>query len=241
MSNSPIYPHDPIEEIQPDVFMVRGSIKMNALMTITRNMAFVRHDGELTLIDPIRLSAAEEKRLDELGTVKRILRLGPGHGVDDPYYIERYGAELWAPGSSQSFPEPKPSLVFDETTPTPFPNAQFFCLQGLKQPEAVLLLKRGSQRERGLLITCDAIQNYGDYRYNNLVARLAMPFIGFPKTTIVGPMWLKAMTPEGGNLASEFRRLLELEFDQLLSAHGSFLETGAHEACERAVDKTFSS
>ena len=237
MSDSPIYPHDPIEEIQPDVFMVRGSIKMNALMTITRNMAIVRHNGELTLIDPIRLSAAEEKRLDELGTVKRVLRLGPMHGVDDSHYIERYGAELWAPGSSQAFPEPKPSLVFDETTPPPFPDAQFFCIQGLKQSEAVLVLKRGN----GLLITCDAIQNYGDYRYNNWFARLVMPLIGFPKTTIVGPMWVKMMTPEGGNLESEFRRLLDLEFDQLLSAHGSFLETGAHEACEQAVGKMFSS
>ena len=55
MSDSPVYPHDPIEEIQPDVFMVRGEIKMNALMTITRNMAIVRHEGELTLVDPIRL------------------------------------------------------------------------------------------------------------------------------------------------------------------------------------------
>ena len=39
MSDSRGYPHDPIEEIQPDVFMVSGEIKMNALMTITRNMA----------------------------------------------------------------------------------------------------------------------------------------------------------------------------------------------------------
>jgi hypothetical protein len=53
-------------------------------------------------------------------------------------------------------------------------------------------------------------------------------------------MWVKMMTPEGGSLESEFRRLLELDFDQLLSAHGSLLETGAHGACERAVDKMFS-
>jgi hypothetical protein len=237
MSDTPIYDHDPIEEIQPDVFMVRGCIKMNALMTITRNMAFVRHAGELTLVDPIRLSASEEKRLDALGTVKRILRLGPFHGVDDAYYIERYGAELWAPGPSETFPEPKPTLTFDASTELPFPDAELFCFQGLNQPEGALLLRRGN----GLLITCDAIQNYGDYRHNNLPARLMMPFIGFPKTTLVGPMWVKGMTPEGGSLESEFRRLLELEFDQLLSAHGSLLETGAHEACERAVDKMFAS
>lgn len=198
MTDPPVYDHDPIEEIQPDVFMVRGCIKMNALMTITRNMAIVRHAGELTLVDPIRLSAAEEKRLDALGAVRRILRLGSMHGVDDPYYIERYGAELWAPGLSEAFPEPKPTLTFD------------------------------------------AIQNYGDYRYNNLVARLMMPLIGFSKTTLVGPLWVKAMTPKGASLESEFRRLLELEFDQLLSAHGSLVKTGAHEACERAVDKMFS-
>jgi hypothetical protein len=94
LSDSPIYPHDPIEEIQPDVFMVRGCIKLNALMTITRNMAIVRHAGELTLVDPIRLSATEQKRLDALGAVKRVLRLGPFHGVDDAYYVERYGAQL---------------------------------------------------------------------------------------------------------------------------------------------------
>ena len=237
MSDTPIYDHDPIEELQPDVFMVRGSIRMNALMTITRNMAVVRHQGELTLVDPIRLHAAEEARLEELGTVKRILRLGPMHGVDDPYYIERYGAELWAPGLSKAHPEPKPDVTFDATTPLPFPDAELFCFEGLTQPEAVLLLRRG----QGLLVTCDAIQNYGDYRFNNLPARLMMPLIGFPKTTIVGPVWVKLMTPKGGNLEDEFRRLLdELDFDQLLSAHGSFLASGAHAACQRAVDKMFS-
>ncbi len=237
MSDSPIYPHDPIEEIQPDVFMVRGSIKLNALMMITRNMAIVRHEGELTLVDPIRLSAEEEKRLEALGEVKRILRLGPLHGLDDAYYIERFGAELWAPGLSEAYPEPKPSVLVDETSPLPFPDARLFCFEGSKQAEAALVLERG----RGLLITCDAIQHYGDYRFNNLPARLVMPFIGFPKTTIVGPIWVKMMTPEGGSLEGGFRRLLDLEFDQLLSAHGSLLTTGAHAACVRAIDKMFAS
>ena len=62
-------PHDPIEEILPDVFMVRGSVRMNPLVTITRNMAIVRHEGELSLIDPIRLDEAGEGQLRELGDV----------------------------------------------------------------------------------------------------------------------------------------------------------------------------
>ena len=42
---APIHPHDPVEAIAEDVFMVRGSIRMNPLVRITRNMAVVRHAG----------------------------------------------------------------------------------------------------------------------------------------------------------------------------------------------------
>ena len=235
MSFPPTMPHDPIEEILSDVYMVRGSVRFNALMKITRNMAAVRHAGELTLIDPIRLGESEEKRLDSLGAVKRILRLGPFHGQDDAYYLDRYGAELWAFGDSSSYPEPKPHKIVAEGDELPFPDAELFAFRGLKQNEGALLIRR----DGGLLITCDAVQNYGDYRYNNLPARLMMPLIGFPKTTIVGPVWLKMMTPEGASLESEFRRLLQLDFDHLLSAHGSLKRGGAHDAVEKAVDKVF--
>ena len=95
------------------------------------------------------------------------------------------------------------------------------------------------RRGGGVLLTCDGIQHYGDYRHCSLFARLMMPLIGFPKTTIVGPMWLKLMTPEDGSLEADFRRLLTLDFDHLLSAHGSLLRGGAHEAVERAVEKAF--
>ncbi len=235
MAYAPAFPHDPIEEIFPDVFMVRGSVRMNALMRITRNMAIVRHDGELTLVDPIRLDAEGESQLRALGTVKRILRLGPMHGLDDPYYVDAFQAELWAQEQSKTHPELKPDRRLSAETELPFPEAELFCFEGMNQRESALLIRKHG----GLLLTCDAIQNYGDYRHNTLLARLVMPFIGFPKTTLVGPIWLKLMTPEGGSLEGEFRRLLELEFDHLLSAHGSLLRGGAHSAVAAAVDRAF--
>lgn len=200
-------------------------------------MAIIRHNGEFTFVDPIRLSPDEEKHLDALGTVKQIIRLEPMHSVDDAYYTKRYPASLWAPGPAHLQPEPKPPVWVDASTPLPFPDAEPFCFEGMKQHEAALLLKRGP----GLLITCDAIQNYGDYRHNNIPARIILPFISFPKTTLVVPIGVKLMTPEGGNLEGEFRRLFQLDFDQLLSAHDSFRASGAHAACERAVNKKFSS
>ncbi len=231
----PVYPHDPVEQIAEDVFMVRGSIRMSALMRITRNMAIVRNEGQLSLINPIRLSPEGEVELQSLGEVKHIIRLGPMHGVDDPYYVDRFQARLWCQPGGTSYPEPAIDVELNTGCSLPFPDTELFCFEGTIQPESVLLLKRGT----GLLLTCDAIQHYGDYRFNNLPARLIMPLIGFPRTTIIGPFWLKLMTPEGKSLQPEFERLLTLEFDALLSAHGSFLATGAKAAVQRAVEKTY--
>lgn len=237
MAYAPAYPHDPIEPIADDAFMARGSIRLNALVRITRNMGIIRHGSELTLVDPIRLNEAGEAQLRGLGEVKRILRLGSLHGVDDPYYVDTFQAELWSQTGGTTYTEPAIDHELTESTELPFPDAELFCFEGTKQPESVLLLKKSG----GILFTADALQHYGDYRHNNLPARLLMPWIGFPKTTLIGPIWLRMMTPEGGSLKSEFERLLRWKFDGLLSAHGSYLATGAHAAVEAALKKTFPS
>ena len=231
----PIYPHGKVEEIADGLFMLRGSIRMNPLVRITRNMGIIRSGDELTLINPIRANAKVEAQLDKLGKIKHIMRLGFFHGVDDPYYVEKYGAQMWAQPGGTIYKEPKIDKELDSIAPLPFENGEIFEFAGTKQPECALLIKRGT----GVLFTCDAIQNYGDYSYNNLAAKLLMPFIGFPRTTLIGPIWLKYQTPEGESLETEFRRLLELRFDRLLSAHGTLLETGAHAAVERAINKAF--
>lgn len=235
MPHPPPCPHDPIEELIPDVFMVRGSIWMNRFLRISRNMAVVRHEGKLTLVNPIRLSAAGEEQLRGLGEVERLLRLGPFHGIDDPYYLDVFGAELWATGPSKAHPQPEPKVIVGPDDPLPFPDAELFAFRKVLQPEGALLVRR----EGGLLLTCDSIQSYGDYRHNNLPARLMMPFIGFPKRTIVGPMWLKVMTPEGESLEDDFRALLELEFERLLAAHGAPVLNGAYDAVADAVERAF--
>lgn len=234
---APASPHDSIEEIFPDIFMVRGSIRLNAMMRISRNMGVIRHGGELTLVNPVRLEAAEETQLCTLGEIRRVLRLGPMHGFDDRYYLDRFRAELWAQEVSSTYPEPALDVRVDATTELPFAGARLFCFEGMTQWESALLI----ERDGGLLMTCDSIQNYGDYRHNNWLARTLMPFIGFPKTTIIGPIWLKIMTPEGRSLESEFRRLLESDFDHLLSAHGSLLRGGAQTAVEAAIGRAFGS
>jgi hypothetical protein len=234
-SNTPIYPHGNVEEIAEDIFMLRGSIKMNPLLRITRNMGIIRNGDELSLINPVRVSAKVEAQIAKLGQIKHVIRLGCFHGVDDPYYVEKFGAQMWAQLGGTTYTVPKIDKELDSVAPLPFDNAEIFEFAGTTQPESALLIKRGT----GILFTCDAIQNYGDYSYNNIVAKILMPFIGFPRTTIIGPIWLKYQTPEDETLEPEFRRLLGLKFDRLLAAHGTLLKTGAHAAVERAVNKVF--
>jgi hypothetical protein len=236
MNYAPAYPHDPIEAIGDDLYMARGSIRMNALGRISRNMAIVRHRDELTLVNPIRLDAAGEAQLKALGDVTRIMRLGSMHGLDDPYYVAEFGAELWAQAGGTTYPNPDIDCELSADTALPFPDARLFCFETTTQPESALLIREG-----GILLTCDGIQHYGDYSNNSLIPRLLMPFIGFPRTTVVGPIWLKMLTPEGESLRGDFERLLALDFDALLSAHGSLLRSGAHEAVEQAVARAFDS
>lgn len=235
MNYPPAYPHDALQEIADEVFMIRGSIKMNPLVRISRNMAAIRRHGELTLVNPIRLSEEGEKELTGLGSIDRILRLGPMHGLDDRYYVDRFHAELWTRPGGTIYPDPPATKEIDETVDLGISGTRLFCFENCLLPEAALLVTG----EPGLLLTCDAIQHYGDFSNNNFPARTLLPLIGFSKTTLIGPPWLKLATPEGGSLRSEFERLLELPFDRLLSAHGTHLENGAHAAVARAVANAF--
>ena len=230
-----IYPHGDLEKIGTDAFMVRGSIKINPLMRISRNMGIIREENELTLINPIRLNKKTEEKLKDMGEVKNIIRLGAFHGVDDPYYVNNFKAQFWSQPGGTTYNEPILDIEIGMGGLTPVHNSEFFHFQGTNQPECALLLKR----DGGILFTCDAIQHYGDYSYNNWLARILMPRIGFPKRTIIGPIWLRLMTPEGGSLESEFQRLLQLEFNSLLSAHGAFLNQGAGGAVINAVSAAF--
>jgi len=235
MAYAPIYPHDPIEKIDDEVYMVRGSIKMNPVVRISRNMAIIRDGHDLTLINPLRLDPAGESQLEALGTVRRVLRTGAFHGLDDPYYIDRHDAEFWCQPGGETYPLPSIDHEISAQSELPFPDADLFCFSATKQPECIIRLKRS----KTVLLTCDAIQHYGDYSNSNFVARAMLPFIGFPKTTLIGPIWLKFMTPEGVSLKTEFERLLEWDFEALLSAHGTFRESGAHAAVTAALAVAF--
>ncbi len=231
----PPTPHDPVLEVFPDVYLVRGSYAANAWMRFNRNMTVIRQGDELTLVNSVRLTPQGERELDALGRVRHVIRLAYWHGRDDRYYVDRYGAEFWAAPGSRTTPGPVATRELTTGGPLPFAPAQVYVLAATRNPEAVILL----EREGGILLTCDALQFYTDYRYASPLARILMPLLGFPKKMIIGPRWLKAMTPPGVSVLPDFERIKKLRFAHLIPGHGSVCRDNAHAQVEDAITRSF--
>ena len=238
MSYPNALPHDPPEEIAEDLFVVHGCVRPSPVARFTRNMAVVRNQGQLTLINPVRMDDAGLLSLEALGEVKHVLRLGPMHGMDDAFYVDRYDAEFWSFEGGTTYTTPNIKHALAEGSALPFPNARLFAFSYMTEPEGVILLERSP----GVLLTCDAIQSYATpphKPHTNWLTRLILPLRGFPDETLIGPMWMKLLVEDQNGMKAEFERLLKYDFDQLLSAHGTFVTQGAHAAVERAFDKMF--
>jgi len=90
----PAQPHGALREVFPDVFFVTGTAGLPGPLPVrfSRNMTVVRAGERLTLINSVRLSEEGLRALDALGKVTDVLRLAGFHGMDDPFYKDRYGA-----------------------------------------------------------------------------------------------------------------------------------------------------
>jgi hypothetical protein len=238
MSYPDALPHDAPKQIAEDLFVVHGCVRPNAVVRFTRNMAIVRDQGALTLINPVRMDDAGLHSLEALGEVAHVLRLGPLHGMDDAFYVDRYNAQFWSFEGGVTYSTPAINRVLTEGGALPFSGAKLFAFGHMTEPEGVILLERSP----GILLTCDAIQSYATSPHTphtNWLSRLLMPLIGFPRRTVIGPFWLKLLVEDKDGIKAEFERLLRLDFDQLLGAHGTFLAKGAHSEVERAFVKMF--
>ncbi len=223
-------------EIAPDVFVVTGSQRMAPLMTISRLMVVVREGSDLTLINAVRMTEEGEAELEALGNVRHVMRIGAVHGCDDPYVVARFGATFWCQPRSKFYPDPPPDKLLEPGGALPISNAEILVFEELRAAECVLLLRRG----KGLLVTCDSLQHYGEMPNTSLVAKLVMKAYGFHSGMQIGPIWRKRLTKEGGSLQPDFERIMQLDFDALVSAHGNPIMSGAKAAVRAAIDEAYS-
>lgn len=219
----PALPHGSIVPVFDDVFFVTGTTRPTFFgvdWQFSRNMTIVRDGHDLTLVNTVRLDEAGLAALSALGTVRHVVRLGAFHGLDDAFYLDRYGAALWAlPGMVHEHTRPTDHLL-RAGAPLPSPDASLFVYETAKQPEGMLLLARAG----GILIACDSLQNWAapDAFFDEASAA-RMAGMGFFRTANVGPGFRTACEPA----ASDFQRVLDLPFHHLVSAHGTVLRDEA--------------
>ncbi|TVP57897.1 MAG: hypothetical protein EA349_05595 [Halomonadaceae bacterium] len=232
----PSYPHDPITRIFDNIYLVHGSIRMGPGMSMNRNMLIVREGDELTLINPVRINEEELKKLDGMGVVRHVVRLGDFHGLDDPFYVDRYQAEFWCQAGQSTYKIPSPTHLVSATAIPPMSDAAFFVFAQAKFPEAALLLKAHK-----LLVTTDSLQYWADWSYTSPFTKCVLWLMGFRLNGFIGGPWLKRVTPDKASLLPDFERLQTLDFDHFVAAHGRLLRNNAKPMLQAAMVRTFGS
>jgi hypothetical protein len=236
----PALPHGPIREVLPQAYLVTGTCAMPGPLPVrfSRNMSIVREGERLVLINSVRLGDEGLAALDALGRVTDVIRLAANHGMDDPFYKERYGAKVWAVRGqryTKGFDTSAETTYFaadvemDATTTLPLADASLHLFHSTP-PEALLVLRR----DGGTVVSGDCLQNWAEPdAYFSFLGKAMMRLMGFLRPHNIGPGWLKQCKPP----REELRGVLGLEFSNVLTAHGAAVIGNARESFRPAIER----
>lgn len=236
----PALPHGELREVLPGIHVVTGTVPLPGPLPIrfSRNMTVIREGERLVLVNSVRLDPRGLAALEALGTVTDVIRVAANHGLDDPFYKDRYGAKVWAvkgqrytagfdTGTARTYFEP--DVEMDATTALPLAGARLYVIAS-RPPEAILLLAR----DGGVAVAGDSLQNWAEPDpYFNWLARPIMRMMGFMRPHNIGPGWLKQNRPP----VADLRGILDLDFNHVLPSHGSPVIGDALERYRPAIER----
>jgi hypothetical protein len=114
---------------------------------------------------------------------------------------------------------------------SPLADGTPFVFTGGKHPDAAIIVARNG----GILISCDAYQNWTRYDQGSLLAGWVTRLMGFGPAVIGGP-WAKRMGP---GVYADFERLCQQPFVHLIPGHGSPLRDRARDELPGAMKRRF--
>jgi hypothetical protein len=198
------------------VFFVTGSMRgefFGSMWQFSRNMVVLREDGALTIVNSVRLSDEGLRQLDQLGKVVNVVRIGDMHGIDDPFYVDRYGASFWAMPGMDVQAELKVDKWLTVDGEMPVRGCSFFEFKTTKLPEGILRI----DRDGGIMIACDSLQNWvGPDEFFDPATVETMRGMGFFAKAGIGLAWIHESSPK----AEDFVRLKQVPFAHALCGHG---------------------
>ena len=234
----PALPHGELREVLPGLYFVTGTVKMAGPIRFSRNMAVVKQGDRLVLVNSMRLDDAGLAALDKLGKVTDVVRLAANHGMDDPFYADRYKAKVWVvkgqrytAGFKTSSPKTyfTPDVEMDATHPPPIDGGKLIMIDS-QPPEGLIFIPAHG----GTIISGDCLQNWAARdEYFSGIGHFLMKRMGFMKPHNVGPGWVKQCKPPKDQL----RALLDHEFANVLTAHGTAVIGGARDHYRPAIER----
>lgn len=192
-------------------------------------MTVIEAGDGLAVLNAARLSEDGHAELERIGPVKHLIKLSDSHGVDEPYFVDRYKPEVWTLDGVKSIAGTR-RLGPDN----PLSGGKVIALSGINGwRECMYLAPQGG----GTLIACDALQNHADMEGASFVARLITPLMGFKGGLIVAPMWRKYQKVSGLHVAAAFEPALALSFANVVTGHGPALTYDASALVRGAVER----
>jgi len=194
-------------------------------------MTVLRHASALTLVSPIAIDDAVATFLAELGSVEAIVAPNAMHHVHLPSTVERYpdARVFGVPGLRKKRRE----IVFDEMLSdgaAPFhPGVELHSVDGAPTMDERVLYHRASRT----LIVTDLIFNMPSAAnwISRLIFRYVARALGKPAQSRLWRSFTKDRAAAGESIA----RLLELDFDRLVMAHGEVIPQGGREVLAEAT------
>jgi hypothetical protein len=235
----PALPHGDLREVLPGIHFVTGTIAMPGPLPVrfSRNMTVLKEADRLVLVNTVRLDETGLAALDALGKVTDVIRIAANHGMDDPFYAERYGAKVWAvhgqkyiAGFSQKGEAYfTPDVAIDASTELPIDGAKLVVVDSTP-PEGILFL----ERHGGVAISGDCLQNWATVDgYFSFLGRLLMKVMGFIKPHNIGPGWLGQCKPP----KEQLRALLDHDFANVFPSHGEPVVHNARDRYRPALER----
>lgn len=231
----PARKHGELREVLPDLFFVTGTMKISGPIRFSRNMTVVRRGDRLVLVNTVRLDDAGLAALDKLGKVTDIIRLAANHGMDDPFYAERYNAKVWAVKGQRYTAGLDTSATatyftahheVDRTSELPIAGAKLYQIDSTP-PEGLLVLG-------DTIISGDCLQNWAaPDEFFSWPGTAIMKVMGFLKPHNIGPGWLKQGKPPRDQL----RAILDIPFANVLTAHGAPVIGNARDLYRPALER----
>lgn len=228
-------PHGEIKQVFNNIFIVTGTNQIHhdgINLQFSRNMIIVRENNTLTLINTVRLNDEGLAALNNLGKVINVVRIGAFHGYDDAFYLDHYKATFWAIKGMTHQSGRQTDVELEPNGLMPFSHCTLFNFTTTAHHEGILLIQH---TEGNILVTCDSVQNWStvDAFFNEATAQ-SFQAQSMIKPANIPDTWLQACKPE----ISELKKLKELRFKHLLSAHGEPLKESAYEKlCETLQHK----